>query len=37
VITLGQERTIVSIEHVDLPGEPEKVVKFNAACGVKKP
>ena len=36
VITLGPEGTIVHIEHVDLPGEPEKVVRFNAACGVKK-
>ena len=37
VVTLGPEHTIVHIEHVDLPGEPEKVVRFNAACGVEKP
>ncbi len=37
IVTLGPDGTIVHIEHIDLPGEPEKVARFNAACGVKKP
>ena len=37
VITLGPERRVVQIEHVDLPGEAEKAERFNAACGVSKP
>ncbi len=37
IVTLGTEGAIAHIEHVDLPGEAEKVEKFNAACGVQKP
>lgn len=37
VITVGAGETIVRIEHIDLPGEPEKVERFNRAWGVQKP
>ncbi len=37
LITAGRSGRIVHIEHVDLPGEPEKAVEFNALCGVKRP
>lgn len=37
VITVGAGETVVRIEHIDLPGEPEKVERFNRACGVRKP
>lgn len=37
VITVDDAGTICHILHVDLAGEPEKVERFNAACGVQKP
>jgi hypothetical protein len=37
ILTTDDEGRVVQIEHIDFPGEPEKVVAFNAACGVKKP
>ena len=36
-IEINSEGRICSITHIDLPGEPEKVVQFNKACGVEKP
>ncbi len=37
VVKADQQGRIFEIRHVDLPGEPEKVAAFNAACGVSKP
>ena len=37
VLTIDDGGHIVSIEHVDLPGEVEKADAFNQACGVRRP
>ncbi len=36
-LEVGADGLVARIEHVDLPGEPEKAARFNAACGVEKP
>ena len=37
LLTIDADGRIVSIEHIDLPGETEKADAFNEACGVQRP
>lgn len=37
LIAVDGSGAIIDIEHVDIPGEPEKAAAFNRACGVAKP
>ncbi len=37
LIRVGEDGRIIHIEHIDIEGEPEKVVQFNEKCKVKKP
>lgn len=37
LIQTNRHDLIRRITHIDLEGEPEKVIRFNAACGVVKP
>ena len=36
-VAINDAERIASITHIDIDGEPEKAVRFNAMCGVVKP
>lgn len=37
LLTIDEDGRIVSIEHIDLPGELETADAFNQVCGVRRP
>ena len=37
IVTIEDGSKITHIQHIDIPGEPEKAARFNADCGVIKP